>query len=111
MDAQPCRNEALGRYELSRGGATAFLEYEEAGEGLVVFTHTFVPEALRGGGVAAELTRFALDDARARGRKVVPRCSYTDTFMRRHREYADLRADGDEAATGAPACGLPRAQG
>ena len=103
--SSPRRNEALRRYELSLDGATAFLEYEEAGGGVVAFTHTFVPETLRSRNIAAELTRFALDDARARGKQVVPRCSYTDTFMRRHREYADLRA---EDGASPPACGLPR---
>ena len=105
MSTSPFHNEALRRYELSRDGASAVLEYEEAGGGVAVFTHTFVPEALRGQGVAAELVRFALDDARARGWKVLPQCGYVDVFMRRHREYADLRAEGGESA---PACGLPR---
>lgn len=38
--------------------------YEHDGE--VMFSHTYVPPALRGQGVAAELVRVALDWARAR---------------------------------------------
>lgn len=94
----------LSRYELSAGGATAVLEYESEGE-VLVFTHTFVPEALRGQNIAGRLTRFALDDVRQAGKKVRPQCSYTQLFLRRHPEYAPLQAEG---ATPAPACALPR---
>jgi predicted GNAT family acetyltransferase len=45
-----------------------------------------------GRGIAAELTRHALEDARAHGWKVRPLCSYAEVYMRRHPEYNDLRA-------------------
>jgi predicted GNAT family acetyltransferase len=45
-----------------------------------------------GRGIAAELTKFALDTARANGWKVRPLCSYAEVYMRRHPEYNDLRA-------------------
>lgn len=106
MDASPRRDEARRRYELEQDGALAVLEYEEE-NGALVFIRTFVPEALRGRNIAAILTRFALEDARAQGKKVVPRCGYTDTFLRRNKEFADLRAE-DAAACGGPSCGLPR---
>ena len=89
------------RYELEAEDSVAVLEYEEA-EGVRVFTHTFVPEALRGKSLAGKLTRFALDDTRAAGKQVRPQCSYTQTFLRRHPEYADMQAEGEVA----PACGL-----
>ncbi len=56
------------------------------------FTSTFVPPELRGKNVAAVLTRFALEDARAQGRTVVPQCSYAAAYLERNPEYADLRA-------------------
>ncbi len=52
--------------------------------------HTGVPVAVGGRGIAAELTKFVLDTARAAGWKVVPVCSYTSAYIRRHPEYADL---------------------
>ena len=59
-------------------------------DGAIVFTHTEVPPALEGHGVASALARFALDDARRRGLRVRPFCPFVAAFIRRHHEYADL---------------------
>ncbi|MGI6638297.1 MAG: GNAT family N-acetyltransferase [Desulfobulbus sp.] len=104
MQNQVIRNSTKKRYELAMEGALAILEYENRGEDVLVFTHTFVPPELRGRNIAAELTRFALDDARKQGKKVRPQCSYVDSFMRRNQEYEDLRATDEGAAS----CGLRR---
>lgn len=57
-------NAALQRFELQADGAPlAFLSYVLTRD-RVVLDHTFVPEALRGRGIAAALTQAALDDAR-----------------------------------------------
>lgn len=56
----------------------------------VVFSHTGVPAALQGRGIAAELVRVALDWARAQGLQVVPACSYVAVYMRRHPATLDL---------------------
>jgi len=93
MELAPQKNELRQRFELSIDGKVALLAYEQRGEHLLVFTHTFVPEELRGQNLAARLTRAALDDARRQGKKVVPQCSYVATYLDRHREYADLRAE------------------
>ncbi|MGN6790412.1 MAG: GNAT family N-acetyltransferase [Rhodanobacteraceae bacterium] len=61
-------------------------------DGTMVITHTDVPPAIGGRGVAAGLTRAALDTARREGRKVLPACSYAAAFIRRHPEFADLLA-------------------
>ena len=94
MDAEPQKNELMKRFELIIEGKVAVLDYVEQGPDLLAFTHTFVPDELRGRNVAARLTKFALDDARRQGKKVVPQCSYVATFMERNKEYADLRAEG-----------------
>lgn len=47
------------------------------------FYHTFVPNALRGKGLAAVITQAALDYAQAHGYRVVAGCSYVETYMRR----------------------------
>ncbi|MDO5674192.1 MAG: GNAT family N-acetyltransferase [bacterium] len=107
MEKKVSHNRAKKRYELPADGKPAILEYEEKGTDILVFTHTFVPPELRGKNIAAELTRFALDDARSRGKKVQPQCSYVDSFMRRNQEYADLCVD----AAGNAGCGLPRSKG
>ncbi|MGH8214919.1 MAG: GNAT family N-acetyltransferase [Rhodanobacteraceae bacterium] len=57
---------------------------------VMTITHTGVPPAIAGRGVAAELTRATLDAARREGWKVVPACSYAAAFIRRHPEFADV---------------------
>lgn len=61
-------------------------------DGVMAITHTGVPPAIGGRGVAAELTRIALETARLERWKVVPACSYAATFIRRHPEFDDLLA-------------------
>ena len=67
----------------------AHLSYRCEGERIVI-DHTYVPPPLRGRGLAAALTRAALVEARRRGWKVVPKCSYAAAFIERHQEFADL---------------------
>ena len=50
----------------------------------MLLTHTGVPAALAGRGIAAALVQAALDHARAEGMKVRPLCSYVQAYMRRH---------------------------
>jgi predicted GNAT family acetyltransferase len=69
----------------------AFLSYSFNGN-RVIFEHTFVPTELSGKGVAANLVRTALEEARQRGWRVVPRCSYVAAFIKRNPQFADLIA-------------------
>jgi uncharacterized protein len=81
-----------GRYEARLGGRrVGVADYLLAGE-RVLFPHTEVEPALEGRGIASQLARRALDDARERGLKVVPACSFFRVYLRRHPEDADLLA-------------------
>ena len=60
--------------------------------GQVVFTHTGVPEAYRGQGLAARLVEAGLQWAREQGLKVVPACSYVQLYLQRHPEWQPLVA-------------------
>ncbi|WP_269790925.1 GNAT family N-acetyltransferase [Stenotrophomonas sp. Iso1] len=82
-------NPTQARFETEVDGHLAVLEYVLE-DGSMVITHTGVPEAIGGRGIAADLTRAALAHARAAGLKVVPACAYAATFMQRHSEYTDL---------------------
>ncbi|HEY8994076.1 MAG TPA: GNAT family N-acetyltransferase [Lacunisphaera sp.] len=84
-------NREANRYEAVVDSHLSVCEYEQV-DGNLVFTHTFVPTALRGKGIAEQLVRAALTDARAAGRKVIPACSYVAKFIERHRQYQDLLA-------------------
>lgn len=56
----------------------------------ITFTHTVVEPEHEGAGVGSALARAALDDARAAGLRVVPRCPFIAAWIARHRDYADL---------------------
>jgi len=52
-------------------------------DGVMSITHTRVPPAIRGRGIAAELMRAALRAARVAGWTVKPVCSYAVAYMAR----------------------------
>lgn len=85
------QNTTQNRFEWTEDQILSVLDYQLA-DGVMALTHTLVPKALEGRGIAGDLTKFALDTARAQGWKVDPVCSYASTYIRRHPEYQDLIA-------------------
>lgn len=83
-------NPEKQRFELVEQDHLAFAEYAIEGE-VMTFTHTIVPPALQGAGVGSRLIEAALGEARARGLKVRPHCSFVAAYMARHPEWQDLR--------------------
>lgn len=84
-------NEAEHRYELEVDGRLAIAEYRLR-PGRISFTHTEVPDALEGRGIGKRLVKAALDDARAKGLKVVPMCPFVKHYIDTHPEERDLLA-------------------
>lgn len=85
-------HDALARrFKLAVDGQLAGLDYECEDE-VMVITHTLVPPAIGGRGIAAQLVKAALDHARGQRWKVRPACSYAVAYLRKHREYSDLLA-------------------
>jgi uncharacterized protein len=82
-------NREAGRFETLVDGHLCVCQYRMFGR-LMMFTHTGVPHALRGRGIAADLVRTALAHAREQGFKVRPDCSYVEAYMQRHPETLDL---------------------
>lgn len=72
-------------------GQRCVVDYRLSGS-LLTITHTFVPPAVEGRGIAAQLTQAVLDHARAHRLKVAPMCSYARAYMRRRPETLDLLA-------------------
>lgn len=77
------------RFQVTVGAHRALLDYRLEPSRMVI-THTEVPTAIGGRGIAAALTVAALEYARAQSLKVLPACEYAAVFLRRHDEYADL---------------------
>jgi predicted GNAT family acetyltransferase len=82
-------NVTLQRFEVQADGVVAILSYRHEGT-RVVLEHTYVPDELRGRGVATTLVRAALDEARQQRWKIVPRCSFVAGFIERNPEFANL---------------------
>jgi predicted GNAT family acetyltransferase len=89
MEYNVKQNEAQDRFEAEVEGMISLVDYRKR-DGVLIVTHTEVPEELDGMGIAAALTKTLLDYARENGLKVHPVCSYTKTYLLRHPEYNDI---------------------
>jgi predicted GNAT family acetyltransferase len=69
-------------------GMESHLEYEMYGDKTVVFYHTYVPESLRGKGLAKMIIKEGLDWALSKNYRVIPSCSAVRTFILRNPEYS-----------------------
>lgn len=84
-----------GRYHLLVDGAeVGELDHRDE-DGRRTFTHTGVRPAFEGRGLAAQLVRRGLDDARTDGVEVVPQCSYVAAYLAQHPDDLDLLATND----------------
>lgn len=77
-------NEDEHCFEVFIKGYRAYLDYRPLGGNQMDYCHTFVPEDLRGKGVAAVLTRAALDYAKQNNLEVIPSCVYVESFVKKH---------------------------
>ena len=83
------RNGARGRFVLHEQGGDSELTYV-VNEDRMVIDHTYTPPALRGHGAAGTLVVRAVDEARARGWKVVPQCPYVKIKIDRTPQLQDV---------------------
>jgi predicted GNAT family acetyltransferase len=79
------------RFQATVDGRLCVADYR-LGNGVMHMTHTAVPPALQGRGIAAAIVQAALAHARAHGLRVNPLCSYVARYMQRHPETQDLHA-------------------
>jgi len=86
------------RYEAFADGAlVGYAIYNLVNDSLVI-THTEVLRKHEGKGIGSYIAREALADARKRGKYVVPECSFIASYLREHREDADLVKPDVQAA-------------
>lgn len=78
------------RFEIHlEGEVVGFADYRRRDDTLV-FTHAEVDDAHEGKGLASQLARESLEEARAAGLAVVPACPFYADYLRRHPEYVAL---------------------
>jgi predicted GNAT family acetyltransferase len=88
------------RYELSLDGEVVGFTAYRARPGLIAFVHTEIEERVQGQGLADELIRFALEDARKCSLAVLPFCPFVKAFIERHREFEPLVPENYRAQFG-----------
>ena len=82
-------NSAQSRYEMDEQGLTSWADYRLEGDHLFV-DYVYAPPTLRGSGAAGRLMAAIAADARARGLKITPICSYAAAWLRRRADFPDL---------------------
>lgn len=82
-------NTAANRFEVRIGDQVAFADYKVLASG-VLFSHTEVPPALGGRGIAKTLVRAGLKFARENNLKVMPVCPFFAKYITEHVEEQDL---------------------
>ncbi|MFG2101209.1 GNAT family N-acetyltransferase [Micromonospora echinaurantiaca] len=73
------------------GALAGLVTYQLTGA-IIAYTHTEVEAAFEGQGVGSTLARAVMDDARAKGRTVVPICPFLSGWLGKHPEYDNVVA-------------------
>ena len=82
-------NAQENRFEIDLGDGVAILEYMIAGTN-IIYSHTEVPVAYEGQGLASKLAHHAMEYAKTNGLKVQALCPYVAGYVQRHPEYKSI---------------------
>jgi predicted GNAT family acetyltransferase len=82
--------EDAQRYEARDGDVLAGILDYVVKPGRIALVHTEVLPSHRGQGIGELLARFALDDARRRGLRVIASCPYVRAYVEGHPETHDI---------------------
>lgn len=82
-----------GRYFIRTedpGADEAELTFSKFGDKTIIADHTGVPDRYRGQGIGLMLVEKLIEDARAKGVKVVPVCPFIRAMFEKHPEWSDV---------------------
>ncbi len=88
MSVEVRNDEAEKQFYATVNGHQAVIRYEKTGD-VYNLEHTFVPEELRGEGLAEQLVIGALTEIRRQGARFIPTCPFIQTFLKRHPEQRE----------------------
>ncbi|MCW2527092.1 MAG: putative acetyltransferase [Pseudonocardiales bacterium] len=83
-------NPDAQRYEAYLAGEQIGVADYRLRDNKMIIPHTEIDPRHGGNGYGGQMVRFALDDVRARGLRVVPSCPFVGDYIKRNPEYADL---------------------
>ncbi len=78
------------RFEAHLDGQLAGILDYVVESGRIDLVHTEVAASYEGRGIGAALARFALDEARRRGLRVIATCPYVRRYLAKHPEDHDI---------------------
>jgi predicted GNAT family acetyltransferase len=91
------------RFEIRVDGDVAgFTEYRRR-PGLIAFIHTLIDPRFEGRGLASQLVRTALSEARSDGLSVLPFCPFVRSYIAGHTVYLDVVPEDMRAKFDLPA--------
>jgi uncharacterized protein len=73
------------------GSVAGVVTYQLTGK-IIAYTHTEVGAEFEGRGVGSALARAVMNDARIKGRTVIPICPFLSGWLGKHPEYEDIVA-------------------
>ncbi len=83
-------NESRAEFEVWVDGRMAgYIDYELAGD-VISFEHTVVYPDFGGRGLGGLLVRYAVEESRQQGWKVVPHCPFARAWLAKHPQYDDV---------------------
>ena len=82
-------NKARKRFETTRDGHTAFIDYVIHGE-TYELTHTEVPEEIQDKGIGTQLVKRVLEIIKEKRQPVKPTCPFIAAFIEENPEYQSL---------------------
>ena len=82
-------NIEASKYEFHIGEHIAYITYDDQ-NGDMHLTHTIVPDALAGKGLAKTLLEAVLQQIKKDNKKAVAKCSYIVNYQQKHPEASSL---------------------
>lgn len=72
------------QFKIESENGCAYLAYTQVDTKVMDIYSTYVPEALRGKNIAADLAAAAVDFAKQNNLTIIPTCSYVERYMQRN---------------------------
>jgi uncharacterized protein len=94
MDVKVQQDQTERKFYADIDGHQAVVEYVKMGD-VYNLLHTWVPEELRGQGVADRLVQGTLEEIRRQGAQFLPSCPFIQIFLKQNPEYLEGVAPTD----------------
>lgn len=92
MEPEVFHEKENERFVIYAEGNEVYVEYTMRNN-IIDLQHTYTHPVLRGKGLAAQVVRAALEFAKENKLKVIPTCSYVQSFIAKNDEYKELAAN------------------